>query len=50
MHRKHMFSEICNENGFPTETFYLTVNKKLTHSYKQFGLRLVSKNLENDIK
>ena len=50
MYHKHMFSEIHNENGFSTEALYLTVNKKLTHSYKQFGLRLVSKKLENDIK
>ena len=48
MHRKHVFSEICNENYFstqrPTEALYLTVNKKLRHSYIQFGLRVVSNN------
>ena len=50
MHHKHMFSEIQNENGFSTVASYSTVNKKLTHSYKQLDLRLVSKKLENDIK
>ena len=53
MHCKHMFSEIHNENCFstqrPTEALYLTVNKKLRHSYNQFGLRIVSKKLEHDI-
>ena len=49
MHRKHMFFEICNENCFSTEALYLTVNKKLRHSYNQFGLGVVSKKLEHNI-
>ena len=53
MHCKHVFSEIHNENCFstqrPTEALYLTVNKKLRHSYNQFGLRVVSKKLEHNI-
>ena len=48
MHHRHVFSEIHNENCFstqrPTEALCLTVNKKLRHSYKQFGLRVVLKN------
>ena len=54
MHHKHVVSEIQNENGFLTENienftinlcgFYSTVINKLTRSYKQLGLRLVSKN------
>ena len=47
MHPKHIFSEIHNTNYFstqrPTEALYLTVNKKLRHSYNQFGIRVVSK-------
>ena len=39
-----MFSEIHNE-----EALYLTENKKLRHNYNQFGLRVVSKQLEHDI-
>ena len=46
MYCKHMLSEIQNENGFSKAAFYLTVNKILTQSYKQFGLRLVSKILK----
>ena len=34
----------------PTEALYLTVNKKLRQSHKQFRLRVVSKRLKNDIK
>ena len=39
MHRKHVFSEIHNENCFstqrPTEALYLTVNKKLIKTQLQ---------------
>ena len=53
MHYKHVFSEIRNANYFstqrPTEALYLTLNKKLRHSYNQFGLRVVFKKLEHDI-
>ena len=52
MHHKHVFSEIHNENCFstqrPTEALYLTVNKKLRHSYNQFGLTVVLYKLEHD--
>ena len=45
MHHKHMFSDIHNANYLsiqrPTEALYLTVNKKLRHSYNQFDLRVV---------
>ena len=53
MYCKHMFFEIHNKNCFstqrPTEALSLTVNKKLRHSYNQFGLRVVSKKVEHNI-
>ena len=33
MHCKYVIFEIQNENGFSTAAFYLTVNKKITHSH-----------------
>ena len=53
MHHKHMFPRFAMKMASskrPTEAFLLDSEQKIKTQLKQFGLRVVSKRLENDIK